>query len=206
MHFSKIRIPLTFALLLFSLVLAASLPGMVSGSNNHQDTGPTVTGTPSGPYIIVNGEQDQINVRGCANATTCPKVGVLLAGQKVPAKGRTAGGVWIQIEYPGVPGGLAWVHSSLVSLYGGTLPIVDPPATPTPAQTATIDPTLAAQFIVTIQPTRLPTFTAPAPLEIPTYTETTGNLVTSRVPMGMIITGMAALGVFGILISVLRGR
>ncbi len=167
---------------------------------------PTVTGTPIGTYIVVNADQDQINVRECPNATTCAKVGVLLAGQKVPAKGRTEGGVWVQIEYPGIPGGLAWVHSSLVTLYGGSLPAVEPPATPTPAQTATIDPTLAAQFIVTIQPTRLPTFTPPPELVIPTFEETNGNVVTSKVPMGMIITGLAALGIFGGILSVLRGR
>jgi len=207
MHFQRIKLILTFGLLVISIFLLSAIPVVVNGSAGMQEMGPTVTGTPIGPYIIVNGAPgEQINVRGCANATTCPKVGVLLAAQKVPAKGRTEGGVWIQIEYPGVAGGLAWVHSSLVSLYGGTLPVVEPPATPTPAQTSTIDPTLAAQFIITIQPTRLPTFTAPPPLEIPTYTEVSGNLVASRVPVGMIITGMAALGVFGILISVLRGR
>ena len=50
----------------------------------------------------------------------------------------------------------------------GPLPIVEPPPSPTPQYTATIDPTLAAQFVITIQPTRLPTFTEPAPIVIPT--------------------------------------
>ncbi len=206
-----------FQLIVFILVLSGMifLPSIVNGEGMPQTAPtidlptqviPTVTGTPIGTYIVVNADQDQINVRECPNATTCAKVGVLLAGQKVPAKGRTEGGVWVQIEYPGVPGGLAWVHSSLVTIYGGSLPAVEPPATPTPAQTATIDPTLAAQFIVTIQPTRLPTFTPPPELVIPTFEETNGNPVTSRVPMGMIITGLAALGIFGGILSVLRGR
>ena len=47
----------------------------------------TVTGTPEGPVATVNADQDQINVRECPNATTCAKIGVLLAGQQVPAKG-----------------------------------------------------------------------------------------------------------------------
>lgn len=167
---------------------------------------PTVTGTPTGPVATVNADQDQINVRECPNATTCTKVGVLLAGQQVPAKGRSVGGEWIQIEYPGVPGGLAWVHSSLVTLSPGFLPIVEPPATPTPLVTATIDPTLAAQFIVTAVPSRLPTFTAPPPLQIPTLVPNTDPSKTSKVPMGMIITGLGALGIFGALLSVIRGR
>ncbi len=167
---------------------------------------PTVTGTPQGPIATVNSDQDQINVRECPNATTCAKVGVLLAGQQVPAKGRSVGGEWIQIEYPGIPGGLAWVHSSLVTLSPGYLPIVEPPATPTPLVTSTIDPTLAAQFIVTAVPSRLPTFTAPPPLEIPTLIPEENQASATKVPMGMIITGLAVLGIFGALLSVIRGR
>lgn len=167
---------------------------------------PTVTGTPQGPVATVNADQDQINVRECPNATTCAKVGVLLAGQQVPAKGRSVGGEWIQIEYPGVSGGLAWVHSSLVTLSPGYLPIVEPPATPTPLVTATIDPTLAAQFIVTAIPSRLPTFTAPPPLEVPTLIPEESQTNTTKVPMGMIITGLGVLGVFGALLSVIRGK
>jgi hypothetical protein len=167
---------------------------------------PTVTGTPIGTFITVNGENDQINIRECPNTTTCKIVGVLLAGQQVPAKGRTEGGMWIEIVYPGVPGGLAWVHSSLVSLGGGTLPIIEPPATPTPLTTSTIDPTLAAQFVVTIQPSRLPTYTYPAPLEVPTFEPVSTNSAPGNLPMGMIILSLAALGLFGALLSVLQRR
>jgi hypothetical protein len=75
------------------------------------------------------------------------------------------------------------------------LPIVEPPPTPTPAQTATIDPTLAARFIVTLAPTSLPTFTQPPPLVIPTFTTVSGPSL-RNVPMGFVIIGLAALGVF----------
>jgi hypothetical protein len=166
----------------------------------------TVTGTPEGPVATVNADQDQINVRECPNATTCAKIGVLLAGQQVPAKGRSVGGEWIMIEYPGVPSGRAWVHSSLVTLSPGFLPIIEPQDTPTPLVTSTIDPTLAAQFIVTAIPSRLPTFTPPSPLEIPTLIPETTQSNTAKVPMGMIITSLAVLGVFGALLSVIRGR
>jgi hypothetical protein len=203
-----------FAILLMIMVIILVFPRTTAGADvNAQDANPTstkviltVTGTPIGIYIVVNSDNDQINVRECPNATTCSKVGVLLAGQKVPAKGRTEGGEWIEIVYPGVPTGLAWVHSSLVSLYGGSLPVVEPPATPTPAMTSTINPTLAAQFIVTIQPSRLPTFTQPAPLSIPTFEANTSNTNTTKVPVGMLIVGLLALGIFGSLLSVLQGR
>lgn len=167
---------------------------------------PTVTGTDIGAYIIVNNENDQINIRECPNTTTCTIIGVLLAGQQAPAKGRTEGGMWIEIVYPGVPGGLAWVHSSLVSLQGGSLPVIEPPATPTPLTTSTIDPTLAAQFVVTVQPSRLPTFTYPAPLEVPTYEAVPSSSIPGNLPMGMVILALAALGFFGALLSVLQRR
>ncbi len=165
---------------------------------------PTVTGTPVGPYITVNSDQDQINVRALPNALST-KLGVLLAGQQEPAKGKYGG--WILIVYPGVSGGEAWVLGSLVTLSGGDVPVVEPPPTMTPLYTNTIDPTLAAQFIVTIGPTRLPTFTAPPPLVIPTYpTQAPAQPTRQKLPIGLIITGLGLLGIFFGLISFIRGR
>ena len=164
----------------------------------------TVTGTPAGAIAIVTMEQDQINVRG-GPSTDYPIIGVLIAGQQVPALGRSVGGDWVQIAYPGVTGGVAWVYAPLVTLEG-SVSVVEPPPTPTPRTTPTIDPTLAAQFIIDIPPTRLPTFTPPGPLVIPTFSATDLPGTTGRIPMGLIITGMAVIGVFGLLISLLRGR
>lgn len=165
---------------------------------------PTVTGTPEGATVTVTMEQDQINVRS-GPSTDYPVVGVLIAGQKVPALGRSAGGNWVQIAYPGVQNGVAWVYSPLVTI-DGVLPIVEPPPTPTPRTTPTIDPTLAAQFIVELPPTRLPTFTPPPELVLPTIQINQSNTQTGRVPMGLIIIGLAVVGLFGTLISILRGR
>ncbi len=165
---------------------------------------PTVTGTPSGAMATVTMEQDQINVRG-GPSTEYPIVGVLIAGQQIPALGRSIGGDWVQIAYPGVAGGVAWVYSPLITL-SGSIPIVEPPPTPTPRTTPTVDPTLAAQFIVEIPPTRLPTFTAPPPLALPTYPPEPAITGTGRVPMGLIISGMGIIGLFGMMISFLRGR
>jgi hypothetical protein len=168
---------------------------------------PTVTGTPTGPVVTVRMDinQTQINVRA-GPGTTYGLVGVLLLGQSAIAKGRTIGGDWILIVYDGAPGNEAWVYSSLVNITPGELPVVEPPAMPTPLVTLTIDPTMAAQFVVTIAPTRLPTFTPPPPLAIPTYTaETTGGIA-SKVPMGLVIIGLAAVGIFLGLFAIAQGR
>jgi hypothetical protein len=167
---------------------------------------PTVTSSPIGPIVTVRSDQEQyINVRS-GPGIFYEKVGILLAGQQLPAKGRSAGGDWILVEYPGVPGSIAWVYSPFVNVTPGSLPIIEPPPTPTPLYTTTIDPTLAAQFVVTSVPTRLPTFTEPPPLIIPTYKDKTVGIGFSNVPLGLIILSLAAVGVLFGLFSLAQGR
>lgn len=163
---------------------------------------PTVTSSPSVATIVVTLDQEQINVRAGPN-TDYPIVGVLIAGQRVPALGRTVGGDWVQIVYPGVPGGTAWVYAPLV-IVEGSLPLVEPPPTPTPKTTPTINPTLAAQYLIELPPTRLPTFTPPQPIVYPTFS--VPGSVRARFPMGLAILGFGVIGLFGALISLLRGR
>lgn len=166
---------------------------------------PTVTGTPTGPIAIVYSDPDeQINVRS-GPGTDYPKVGVLLNRQQVPALGATPGGSWVQIIYPGVDSGVAWVYAPLVRIEG-VLPIVEPPPTPTLMVTPTIDPTLASQFVVDIPATRLPTYTPPPPLVIATYPAEEIGTGTGGVPIGFVITGLTVVGVFGLIISLLRRR
>ena len=165
---------------------------------------PTVTSSPSTATIVVTLEQDQINVRA-GPGTDYPIVGILIAGQRVPALGRSVGGDWIEIVYPGIPGGTAWVYSPLVTPEG-SLRIVEPPPTPTPKTTPTVNPTLAAQFIIEIPPTRLPTFTPPSALVYPTFTSEPQKRLSSQLPMGLLIVGLGVIGLFGTLISMLRGR
>ena len=168
---------------------------------------PTVTSSPFGPMVTVNLDQEQINVRaGPSAGGEYPIVGVLQQGEKVPALGRSPGGDWIEIVYPTVNGGVAWVYAYLVTVSGGDLPVVEPPPTPTPQVTPTIDPTLAAQLIVDIAPTRMPTFTQAPPVEMPTYTQAPAISVAGGLPMGFIIIGLGAVGLFGLVISVIRGR
>lgn len=166
---------------------------------------PTVTGTPIGPEIVV---PDGVNVRsGPSTDPGYELVGVLIAGQRAPALGRSPGGSWIQIAYLGVPSGVAWVYAPNVVLDppGATLPIVEPPSTSTPRVTATIDPTFAAQFNLNdITPTRLPTFTPPVPLAQPTFAPQQAD-ASGGIPPIATIAGLVLIGMFGLLISVLRG-
>ncbi|MBN2547651.1 MAG: SH3 domain-containing protein [Anaerolineales bacterium] len=167
---------------------------------------PTVTGTPVGAIaLVLDSELGYANLRAGPSTYDYEIVGVLTEGSQVPAIGRSPGGQWIQVVYPGVVGGVAWINADLVEVRG-TLPIVEPPPTPTPRVTATIDPTLAAQFLVDVPSTRLPTFTAPGPISIPTYTDEPTQAVAERVPTGLVIVILATLGIFGLFITLLRGR
>ncbi|MFC1936746.1 SH3 domain-containing protein [Chloroflexota bacterium] len=195
------------SVVLIGLLVMYVPPGFASQSAQQSTVAiPTVTGTPEGPSVRVNLDQEQINVRS-GPGTDYAIVGVLVAGQTVPAFGKSAAGLWIQIGYAGVEGGIAWVYSPLVtSSLGSELPIVEPPPTPTPRVTPTIDPTLAAQFVVEIPATRMPTFTAPPPLVIPTIAPAEPAITTTDFPVGLLIVISGVVGVFGGLISLLRGR
>ena len=202
--------PILIVVLIFWFTTVFAGPGEVMAEGLAQMPTvdiPTVTGTPTGPMITVksDAEQNQVNVRS-GPGTYYDKVGVLLAGQQAPAKGKSVGGEWVWIEYPGVAGGSAWIYAPLVDLSPGNLPVVEPPPTPTPLVTPTIDPTLAAQFVITVAPTRLPTFTEPPPLAIPTFTDT--NLVNAPggVPMGLIIFFLAGMGVLVGLFTIAQRR
>ncbi|MEX1247648.1 MAG: hypothetical protein WEA61_04135 [Anaerolineales bacterium] len=167
----------------------------------------TVTGTPIGPYITVNADQEGgINVRS-GPGTEYPSVGILVPLEQAPAKGRSAPGLWIQVVYVGVEGGLAWVYAPLVTLLpaNASLPIIEPPPTPTPRVTPTIDPTLAAQFVLEIPATRLPTFTPVDPLKIPEF-EQGGTGRVGGIPIGMFITAIGLAGLFAAGVAYLRER
>lgn len=200
---------LVYAILPVLLLVTLLLPGVGQASEIYQQPTPeiaTVTSTPSGPIARAVTDQDQINVRS-GPALNYALIGVLLPGQEVPVIGRTPGGDWVQISYPGVPGNVGWVFSSLLVIpTNTTLPIIEPPPTPTPQMTPTIDPTLAAQFIVEVPATRLPTFTPPPDLLIPTFEPEGRATPGSGIPMGLPIIILAAIGLFGTLIAILRGR
>ncbi len=163
----------------------------------------TVTGTPEGPMIVV---PDLVNVR-LGPGTEYDKIGVLIAGQQAPAVGRSAGGDWIMIVYPSQFDEYAWVYSRYVVLDSNELlPIIEPPPTPTPRVTATINPTYAAQFnLGEAPPTRKPTFTPAQPVVQPTPMPSV--VAQSRgVPPILAILGLLVVGLFGMVISFLRSR
>ncbi|MGE5073527.1 MAG: hypothetical protein ACM3MF_08875 [Anaerolineae bacterium] len=168
----------------------------------------TVTSTPTGPMVAVDPSLGYIDVYAGPSSHNYPAIGVLLTGLKVPALGKARGDDnWIMIRYEGVPGSVGWVYALYVSLSGAqgiTLPLIDVPPTPTPATTATINATLVARFLPGEEATRLPTFTAPAPLAIPTFVDESQR--GSRIPVGLLIFGFAVIGALGTMISFLRGR
>jgi hypothetical protein len=191
------------------LVLAVSIP-MQPQAVAQQPTGSiaTVTGTPTGATVSVDPSLGLIDVYAGPGSFNYPAIGILLTGAKYPALGRARGDDnWILIRYEGVPGSVAWVYALYVSLTntgGVPLPLVDIPPTPTPALTATIDPTLVAAYVPVENATRMPTFTAAAPLAIPTFVDATQQ--TGRIPVGLLIFGFAVVGALGTMISFLRGR
>jgi hypothetical protein len=167
----------------------------------------TVTGTPSGPTIRVDQSLQNIKVYAGPSSFDYPAVGVLLGNETAPALGRARDREdWILIYYPGVPGSVAWVWALQVRLSpGALLPEVEVPPTPTPMSTPTINPTLEAAFIGEMTATRLPTFTPPPPLDLPSFTDQ-ANTEQTRLPTGLLIVALALVGFFGAVISYLRGR
>jgi len=168
-----------------------------------------LTATPAadaGMYITVITDEPQINVRMGPSSSIYPVVGTLPTGSTAPALGRSPGGDWIQIEFTGAPNSIGWVYSPLVQVSSGTLRIVDPPPTPVPPATATIDPTLAAQFNIAPTSTRLPTFTPPPSLVVPSYTEAPIAGSMDSVPLAAIIIALVILGSIGFLLSLFLRR
>jgi hypothetical protein len=204
----KITIPVLLLAVAFVLMFIQSAQAFDPNAGLEQQPTvavPTVTGTAVGPYIVVVADpEEQINVRS-GPGTDYPKIGVLLNRQQAPALGRLPGGTWIQIVYPGVEEGVGWVYAPLTQVFG-ELPITEAPPTPTPRVTPTIDPTLASQFVVNLPATRMPTYTPPPQLVIPTFPAEDISTGTGGLPMGFVISGLAVLGFFGLVLSLLRRR
>ena len=206
---SRVKYFFFFILILGWIVFAFHTP-FHSSVLAQQPTGsvPTVTGTPSGAIVALylDDSHPQEDVYSGPSLYEYPKIGVLLAGQEVPAYGYSEDKTYIQIYYPGVPNSVAWVYAPFVQIKKiGPLPVLKAPPTPTAISrpTSNIDPTLAAAFDTPVNATRLPTFTPPAPLAIATFFE---DKSVNRVPMGLLIVGFGFVGALGALISFLRGR
>lgn len=200
-------------ILIFALFFTVVLLGLYNNTVNaefrfQQPTIaiPTVTGTPRKATAFVRLDQeDPVNVRS-GPGVFYDLIGVLLPGQEVTALGRSAGRDWVLVEYPGVEEGSGWVYSPLIILSGEELAIIEPPSTPTPAVTGTIDATLAAQFITTPVSTRLPTYTAAPPQTVPTFADEVTSGISQHIPIGLIILVIGGLGALIAVISVFTNR
>lgn len=156
-----------------------------------------------GVIITVTYVED-INVRGGPNTVDFPIVGRLAVGETAPALGVSPKREWVQIAYPASPTGTGWVYAAYVTVSGGELQVVEPPPTPTPPVTATIDQTLIAAFNTQPTQTRLPTFTPPPPLTVPAFTEA-GPRASTGV-FGLFIVGLGLIGGIGLVISYIWRR
>jgi hypothetical protein len=163
---------------------------------------------PEPPFVeCCKNNSDFANLRAGPNANDYDIVGILTLGEKVKAIGQSKAGLWIQIQYPSAPGGVAWVIADLVIIHYGPedLPVVSPPPTPIPKNQPTIDPTFAAQFS-SAHPTRLPTFTPATPAATITIPAGPSTAAAHGLPPAMIILALLTIGTFGTILSAMVGR
>jgi hypothetical protein len=159
--------------------------------------------TPAGILVTVI-YAEPINVRSGPSTVFYPIIGQLQPGDVVPASGVSPGRDWVQISFAGGANGVGWIYAAFVTISGGELQIAEPPPTPTPLISATIDPTLAAAFIVQPTQTRIPTFTPPPPLDVPQYTD--AATTRSSGATGIFIVILAVLGALGLAVSFVLRR
>jgi uncharacterized protein YraI len=147
---------------------------------------------------------DQVNIRSGPSTVLYDIIGYMQPGETARALGVSPGRDWVKIVFPSGPGGVGWIHISLISISPGNLQIVEPPPTATPLTTPTIDPTLEAAYVFEPTVTRMPTFTPPAPLEIPHFTAMPTKNTKNSIPMGAFVLASGILGALGYLLSMLR--
>jgi Bacterial SH3 domain len=169
---------------------------------------PTVTITVAAgmPYITVT-YIEPINVRTGPSSFDYPVVGTLPVGGTAAAVGRSPAGEWIEIEFPASPRGTAWVYAANVTVSppNALLPVVEIPPTPAPFATNTLNPTFVAAFAIVPTSTRLPTFTPPPPLAIPTY-QNEVPASSGRAGTAWLMAGLGLIGIIGIVITSFRRR
>jgi hypothetical protein len=194
-----------FKIFIWVITPATFLAGILGTNPKTSALAQEPTPGSSGVTIMVN-YSEQINVRNGPGTVLYDIIGNLQPGESAQALGVSPGRDWVQIVFPSGPGGVGWVHTSLISISPGNLQIVEPPPTVTPLVTSTIDPTLAAAYIFEPTATRMSTFTPPPPLIIPHFTAAPEQGVKNSLPMGALVIGSGLIGIFGFLISLVRRR
>jgi hypothetical protein len=159
--------------------------------------------TPTGIIITVT-YTDPMNVRN-GPGTFYDIIGQIFPGDVFPAIGISPGREWIKISFAQGQDGVGWVYAAYVSISGGELQIVEPPPTPAPLITNTVDPTLAAAFNIQPTPSRMPTFTPPPPLVVPQFTEE-ASPSPSPIRSGYFILVLGLLGAVGLAASFIFRR
>jgi uncharacterized protein YraI len=197
-----------FTLLAIVMTSALALSQRISGLGPLEaQAQEAATPTPGeGAAYITNTFEGEpsINVRTGPSTILYPiPCGSLSYGASAPALGTSPAHEWVQIAYPGCPGDVGWVYAANATLTG-SVRIVEPPPTPLPLATVTIDPTLQAAFQIEPTETRLPTFTAPPPLLVPTFAE--ASPTPSRRIGGTAIVTLFLLGGVVLLASSIRRR
>jgi len=193
-----------WAVILASLLgLALMIPAAASVRAQVPAT-PTLGG--SQPFITNTYTTEPfINVRaGPSSVYYGSPIGQLAIGATVRALAITPGHDWIEISFPSGPNGMGWVYAPNVTLTGSP-PIIEPPPTFTPFAVATIDPALVATLRPKPTETRLPTFTPPAPLSVPTFADVQVEAPT-YFPYGIVIIGLGLIGVLGLVVSIVVSR
>jgi uncharacterized protein YraI len=195
------RLSLWFTIFASVLGLVLALPAAASVHAQAMST-PTI----SGNYITNTYTTEPfVNVRaGPSSVYYGNPIGELPIGATAPALAVTSGHDWIEISFPSGPNGVGWVYAPYVTLKGAP-PIIEPPPTFTPITVSTIDPAMIATFSPKPTETRLPTFTPPAPLVIPTFSDSPVEAPTNF-PLGIVIIGLGVAGILGFVISFVSRR
>jgi hypothetical protein len=195
------RLSLWFTIFASVLGLALALP--VAASVHAQAVS---TPTMSGNYITNTYTTEPfVNVRaGPSSVYYGNSIGELPVGATAPALAVTSGHDWIEISFPSAPNDVGWVYAPYVTLTGAP-PIIEPPPTFTPITVSTLDPSMIATFSLKPTETRLPTFTPPAPLSVPTFSDAPVE-PSSHFPFGMVIIGLGVVGILGFAISMVSRR
>lgn len=200
-----IRIGLWLIFILGFAVLSFGLSKAGAAAQQVENVTPSATaiGASTGAFITVT-YIEPINVRTGPSSFDYPVIGTIPVGGTAPAIGRSPAGEWIQIVFPDGPRGIGWVYAANVALSpGASLPIVEPPPTPTPLETPTPNPTYVAAFQIVPTFTHLPTFTSPPPLLFPTYTNPV-NASANRATVSWLIIILGLAGIAGIAITAFR--
>lgn len=190
----------------FWIVLVATIATAFVGASYRTDVLAQASTPGSSDVYVTVTYTNQINVRNGPSTVLYDIIGHMQPGDTARALGVSPGREWVEIEFPGVPGGVAWVHTSLISVSSGNLQVIEPPPTVTPLVTQTIDPTLEAAYVFEPTATRMPTFTPPPPLEVPHFTQIPTTTDKTGVPMGIIVLGLAIPGMIGYLFASLRRK